>query len=187
MTYPFLLRSPGFHTGQHFEFIAKPSEVPEVAARLPGDELLAIEYADVRSADGFYRKYRVMFVGDAIYPLHLAISDNWKVHYFSAEMDEHAERRAEEGRFLANMPAAIGDGIVRVLEDVRSTIGLDYAGVDFAIDASGRCVVFEANATMIVPTPQEGEAWEHRRAPIERIERAVRELLASKARPRSRG
>ena len=122
-----------------------------------------------------------MFVGGELYPLHLAISQNWKVHYFSADMDANAGRRVEEERFLTHMRETIGDAAVASLEAIAATLGLDYAGVDFAIDAAGRCVVFEANATMIVPTPQDGEAWTYRRGPIGRIERAIRDLLLEKA------
>jgi hypothetical protein len=70
--------------------------------------VLAIEYLDARGADGCARKYRVMMVGGELYPLHLAISQDWKIHYFSADMAERAEHRAEEAIFLADMPAALG-------------------------------------------------------------------------------
>ena len=87
---PFLLRSAGFHTGEHFERAERREDAVTIAARLPGDELLAIQYVDVRSGDGNVRKYRVMFVDGSVYPLHLAISSDWKVHYFSAAMGDHA-------------------------------------------------------------------------------------------------
>ena len=180
---PFLLRAAGFHTGEHFERVERREELSEVAARLPGEDVLAIEFADVRGADGNARKYRVLFIGGRLYPLHLAISPRWKVHYFSAAMADHAERRAEEQNFLTDMRSALGARAVAALERIAATLGLDYAGADFALDASGNVVLFEANATMIVPVPDSDPRWGYRREPVARIEEAVREMLLTRSRP----
>ena len=72
--FPLLLRSPGYHTGRNFVLVESAAEVSAAAARLPGSELLAIEYLDARGKDGSARKYRVMMIDGKIYPLHLAIS-----------------------------------------------------------------------------------------------------------------
>jgi hypothetical protein len=86
LEYPLLLRSPGFHTGRHFVYVPSRAAVAEAAAALAGEELLAIQYLDARGADGMARKYRVMLIAGRLYPLHLAISSDWKVHYFTADM-----------------------------------------------------------------------------------------------------
>jgi len=40
--FPLLLRSPGFHTGQHFEYVAAGRELAVAAGALPGELHLAI-------------------------------------------------------------------------------------------------------------------------------------------------
>ena len=105
--FPLLLRAPGFHTGQHFVQVEQPDGLAEAVATLPGELLLAIEVLPARGADGMARKYRVMIVGGRLYPLHLAISPDWKVHYFTAVMAGSAAFRAEEERFLADMARAL--------------------------------------------------------------------------------
>jgi tetratricopeptide (TPR) repeat protein len=87
LTAPFLLRSPGFHTGQHFARVDRAAALPAMLASLPGDQLMAIEYLDATGLDGASRKYRVMFIGGEMLPLHLAVSPDWKVHYFTAGME----------------------------------------------------------------------------------------------------
>ena len=149
--------------------------------RLPGEETIVIAFVDTRGGDGKVRKYRVIFVGDAAYPLHLAIASQWKVHYFSADMAENAANRAEEEVFLADTSAALGTKAMEALERVRETLGLDFGGIDFALAPDGGIVVFEANATMVVPLPGEDERWAYRRAPIDRIYGAVRTLLETTA------
>ena len=179
--FPLLLRAPGHHTGHHFELLAKPDDLPGVLAKLPGDELYAIEYLDVRNADGKVRKYRVMFVDGELYPLHLAISEDWKVHYFSADMANVPEHRAEDERFLETMDDVLGEGAVNALHAIESTLGLDYAGIDFALAPDGRIVVFETNATMVVVQPADEERWAYRQAPVRRVTDAVREMLLARA------
>jgi hypothetical protein len=50
----------------------------------------------------------MIFVDREPYPYHLAISQHWLVHYFSADMLHPAWKRQEEERFLAEPRAALG-------------------------------------------------------------------------------
>ncbi|HSZ75053.1 MAG TPA: tetratricopeptide repeat protein [Rhizomicrobium sp.] len=177
MKFPLLLRSKGFHTGQHFVRVESTEELRAAAAELPGDILLAIEYLDARGSDGMARKYRVMYIGGELYPIHLAISAGWKVHYFTADMAENAAYREEERKFLEDMAMALGAPAVAALTRIGEKLGLDYCGIDFALDHDGRVIVFEANATMVINPPPPEPIWDYRRAPIARALNAARELL----------
>jgi tetratricopeptide (TPR) repeat protein len=178
--FPLLLRRPGFHTGRHFVMLEDASGLAASLDRLPGAELLAIQYLDARGPDGFARKYRAMIVDGALYPLHLAVSSDWKVHYFTAAMAESAAHRAEEARFLADL-STIGETALRALEQVRDVLGLDYGGVDFGLDATGNLLLFEANATMVVNPPEPDPRWDYRRPAVTRILDAVRAMLRRRA------
>ena len=186
--YPFLLRAPGFHAGRYFVAVNDAAQLEVALAEIPGDELLAIEYLDARGEDGLSRKYRAIIVGETIYPLHLAIASEWKLHYMMARMAEHPERQAEEARFLDDLPAALGPRAAAALERIRRTLALDYGGMDFALDKNGNVLLFEANATMVVLRPEQHEAWAaYRRPAVERIMAAFREMLRAAARERRAG
>jgi glutathione synthase/RimK-type ligase-like ATP-grasp enzyme len=182
-TFPLLVRAPGYQAGRYFELVAEPQALPAALARVPGDELLLIAFLDTRGADGCVRKYRVLFVDGRLYPVHLAISPEWKVHYFSADMAVREDHRAEEQRFLGDMRATLGVRAVGALEEIGRVLGLDYAGVDFGINAAGDVVVFEANATMAVYPPPAGDAWTYRRPAYEAVIAAVRALIVRRATP----
>jgi hypothetical protein len=177
LRYPVLLRSPGFHTGRHFVYVQSGAAAADAAAPLAGNELLAIDYLDARGADGMARKYRVMFIDGRMYPLHLAISADWKVHYFSANMAESAAFRDEERRFLLDMPGVLGGRAVDALAGVAAALGLDYAGIDFALAPDGSVLLFEANATMVVFPPGPEPLWDYRRPAIEAALQAARRML----------
>jgi glutathione synthase/RimK-type ligase-like ATP-grasp enzyme len=180
-SFPLLLRSPGYHTGRNFVFVERASELAAAAGGLPGDELLVIEYLDARGRDGSARKYRVMMIGGRIYPLHLAISGNWKVHYFTSDMADRPDHRSEEARFLEDMPAVLGKTAMTALEHIRDALGLDYAGVDFGLAPNGDLLLFEANATMVIAVPDADERWAYRRVAINRIIDAVVAMILQKS------
>jgi len=181
LSFPLLLRSQGFHTGQHFVRVEIPEGLEAAAAGLPGETLLAIEYLDARGPDGLARKYRVMCIAGALYPMHLAISADWKVHYFTADMAVNAAYREEERCFLVDMPAVLGSQAVTALLRVAESLGLDYCGIDFALDDAGSVLLFEANATMVIIPPSPEPMWDYRRAPVERALDAAKDLLIAKS------
>jgi aromatic-L-amino-acid/L-tryptophan decarboxylase len=177
LSFPLLLRTPGFHTGRHFLRVDRPEELPQASAKLPGEQLTAIQFLDARGTDGKVRKYRAMMIDGRLYPLHLAISSHWKIHYFTADMAESAEHRAEDSEFLENMPAIVGARGMSALEQVQKALGLDYAGIDFGLNPAGDLLLFETNATMVINPPEPDHRWAYRRQPVERVFDAVRRML----------
>ena len=167
--------------GQHFVRVDSPQELASAAAELPGDELIAIEYLDARAEDGYARKYRVMMIGGKLYPLHLAVSQNWKIHYFSADMAERADHRLEEEKFLDDMAGVVGEKGMNALNLLQAALGLDYGGIDFGLNHEGEILLFEANATMVVEQPAPDSRWDYRRKAVGCIHAAVRDLLMSHA------
>ena len=179
---PLLLRAAGYHSGHHFPKVERLDQIDAAGAALPGDPVLAIEWLDSTGPDGLFRKYRAMLIGGAIFPLHLAVAPQWKVHYFSSEMSKaeasSAAYRAEELRYLAEPEAAIGTRAMAALQRIGEALGLDYAGIDFALGPDGEVLVFEANATMRIVPPPAGPFGDQRRPFIERAMEAARALFS---------
>ena len=180
-SFPMLFRSPGYHTGQHFVRVEQAHDLAAAIADLPGETLLAIAPLETLGPDGRHRKHRAMLIGGQVFPLHMAISRDWKVHYFSADMAADEALRAEEAAFLADMPAVVGSRAVRALHAIARELALDYAGVDFAVAPDGRLMLFEANAGMVIAPPGPEPIWDYRRAPIKRALAAVKALILAKA------
>jgi hypothetical protein len=177
---PILLRAPGHHTGRHFVRVETEGDLDRAVTELPGSELLAIAPLDAVGPDGKARKYRVMIVDGQLYPLHLAISDHWKVHYFTAGMAEHPERIAEEAAFLSDMPGVLGSRAMAALGAIGRALGLDYAGIDFALGPDGQVLLFEANATMVIAMPDADDRWRARRQAAQDALNAVEAMLTKR-------
>jgi hypothetical protein len=182
LRFPLLVRVPGHHTGQHFCRIESQAALASAIAALPGDDLLTIDYLDARGADGFARKYRVMLIDGRLYPIHLALSRDWKVHYFTADMADHPAHRDEEQRFLEDMPGILGPRAMAALHGIAACLGLDYAGVDFAVGQGGALNLFEANATMVLNQPDPDPIWAYRKPAVDAAIDAAKAMLIKKAR-----
>lgn len=175
--FPLLVRPADAHGGRGLERIDDADAIVAYAARVPAAAYDVGPFIDYRSADGFYRKYRVMFVDGQPYPYHLALDTSWMIHYRSAPMDEHAWMRDEERRFLQHPEKALG-GWHTTLPALAAAVGLDYFGIDCAVLADGTVFVFEADAAMLVHafTPDA-----EKQAAVARIRAALATLLARRA------
>jgi len=124
-----------------------------------------------------------MSLDGRLYPLHLAVSADWKVHYFTAAMAQSPAFRAEEAAFLEDeLAETLGRPAVDALARIGAVLGLDYAGMDFAIDGDGRVLLFEANATMVINPPEPDPIWDYRRPAVDRALAAAKALLVRRGR-----
>jgi hypothetical protein len=178
LRFPFLVRTPGFHNGQYFYLIENTHDLAIALDSLPGDEITVLQFLDARNEDGKIRKYRVMVIDGEIYPLHAAISSEWKIHYNTAQMADYPEHRAEDAAFLNNMSEVLGPRAMAALVQMREILNLDYVGVDFSLNVDGEILLFEANPAMVVLPPEPDERWAYRRAPVARIQNAIRMMLS---------
>jgi len=180
LSFPLLVRSPGFHSGEHLIYVERIADLESQIAELPGDELLVLEYIDIADEQGASTKYRMLLVNGVLYPLHAAIAPTWKVHFFTAQSEQERERQREIDRaFLTDPSAVLGGAVVERLEVIARELGLDYGGIDFGVDRLGRVIVFEANATMVLPHVSEDphSFWGYRNPSIMRIADAVHRML----------
>ena len=148
-------------------------------AQRPESDHYLIEYVDYRSDDGYFRKYRFIFVGDHILPYHLAIGNDWKVHHVSTDMANQAWMQQEEEAFLKDPTAVFNAGHYQALRAIQQRIGLEYFGIDCGLDRSGNLVVFEVNASMLVH--DDNEDFPYKDAVRPRIKSAFDAMLLKMA------
>ena len=124
--------------------------IVDLVSKRPEADYYVTEYVDYRSDDGFFRKYRLISIDGELFPYHLAIHDDWKVHHFRTDMAKQPWMRQEEESFLRDPHFVFDERHQDALRTAVAAIGLDYSGIDCALDCYGEIVVFETNATMLV-------------------------------------
>ena len=178
---PLLVRLAGNHGGDDFEKLSDSAGIIDLVSRNPESDYYLIQYLDYRSADGYFRKYRLMCIDGELFPYHLAIHDDWKVHHFRTDMANQAWMRQEEEAFLKAPQLVFAESQLAALRAVAGATGLDYCGIDCALDRNGEIVVFESNAAMLVHDEKD-ETFAYKNPYIARIKDAFAAKLVRLAR-----
>lgn len=148
--FPLIARPIGSHAGRGLRKLDDEAAARAYLAERPESGFQISRFVDYRSADGFYRKYRVVFVDGRAYACHMAIADQWMIYYLNAAMGESEAKRAEEERFMTGFDSEFARRHRAALAALADRIGLDYFGIDCAETADGRLLLFEADIAMIV-------------------------------------
>jgi hypothetical protein len=136
--------------------------------------LYATEFCDFVGADGRYRKFRVVMLGEQVFLRHCIIGENWLLHAARRAAGTEKTEREMFAIFDRDWAARLHP----IFREIGSRLRLDFFGIDCNIDDHGQVVLFEANAAMNIlqntsPSPN---MWD---APIERIRNALEDRLAS--------
>jgi tetratricopeptide (TPR) repeat protein len=171
-----LARPVGTHGGDDFDKIDTIAELAAYLAKPAATDRYFIEYADYRSTDGFFRKYRFIFIEDNVLPYHLAIADEWKVHHVNTDMANQTWMQQEEAAFLNEPTRVFNARHYQALREIRQRIGLEYCGIDCALDTNGDLLVFEVNASMLVH--DDNAEFAYKDPAVRRIKAAFDAMLA---------
>ena len=173
---PLLVRPVDTHGGGGLRRVEDAPTLQEVE-RTQTQPLYVASYVDFAGTDGYYRKYRVIYIDRQPYPYHLAISPHWLVHYATADMPGHGWKLAQERAFLEDPQRTLGPRAWAAVQAIGQRMDLDYAGVDFSLLADGRVLVFEANPVMLVHPEDPHGALAHKNTHVQRILDAFEALL----------
>lgn len=117
------------------------AETPEQVRDLPIESLrrpVAVEWIDVKSPDGLWRKYRYVVAGDLGVRQTMHVTDHWQTRGTDNVFSEALA--AEEIAFISS-PEPLHSQFLAAKE----AMGLDVVAFDYSYDSMGRPVVWEAN------------------------------------------
>ena len=150
MKYPVFVRREDDHGSLKRDLLHDEASVLRAidASGAPVSETLVIEYIDTRGADGIYRKYSALRIGDRPFPRHLLFSKGWIVKYADL-VDPHL--LDEEERYLNRFDgdAAHEAQVMRAFE----LAGVEYGRIDYSLDRDGRVQVWEINLSPNLGSP----------------------------------
>jgi Flp pilus assembly protein TadD/glutathione synthase/RimK-type ligase-like ATP-grasp enzyme len=177
---PVLIRCAGTHGGDDFEKVDNADAITAFVGKHPDAVFYLSEFIDYASADGYYRKYRVICINGQVLPYHLAIHNHWMVHHFRTDMANQAWMREEEEVFLKHPRSVFNDAHFTAFEQIGKAMDLNYCGVDCSLDRDGNIVIFESNATMLVHD-EKSEPFLYKNPYIAKIKEAFDAMLKQMA------
>lgn len=181
MDYPITIRPIDTQGGEGLARIHSATELADYYAAHPAPAYYAAQYIDYRSADGLYRKLRIVLIDGVPFICHLAISDHWMVHYLSAGMAESAEKRLEEQRVMEGFEQDFALRFSAPLAAIADALQLDYVTIDCAEGLDGRLLVFEADSRGLIHAADPTELYPYKPAVMQKAFGAFAALLHRRA------
>lgn len=173
LVFPLIVRIAGDHGGISMVRLDHADDMAPLH-RIPwgGRTLYVTQFVDYAEPDGFYRKMRLVVVGNEYFARHHVRGTDWMLH----AADRDPSSLAEEAAFLRDFDRITRPRLDKAVSAIRARLPLDYFGIDCSLRPSGELLLFEVNPCMRIlhnsmPSPN---IWD---APIGRIRDALVRLL----------
>jgi len=176
--FPVVVRPVGSHAGRGLEKCDDASAVARYLQTMPEREFYVARWVDYRSADGLFRKYRIVLIDGQPHLCHMGISQHWMVHYLNAGMEESAEKRAEEAHVMARFDNDFAPRHALALRAIHERMGLDYLGLDCAESTEGKLLIFEVESGPIVHAMDPVDVFPYKQPQMHKLFSAFRDMLA---------
>lgn len=175
--FPIIIRPVDSHAGRGLIKAESAAELLAYLAENPATEYFISQFIDYRSADGLFRKYRVVLMRGTPFLCHMGISEHWMVHYPYPEMIAHPERREEEKLAMEGFAAGFARRHRQALASLAKEIDLEYFGLDCAESADGALVIFEVASAMLVHAMDNPEIFPYKATQMRTVFDAFRAML----------
>jgi hypothetical protein len=176
--FPVIVRPFGSQAGKGLARIDHADAIAAYLQERPEQSFSMSRFIDYRSADGQYRKYRIVFIDGKPFICHLAIAAHWIVHYQTAGMEQSADKRAEEASCMQDFETDFCRRHGPALLALAGRIGLDYLVIDCAETGDGKLLFFEADNIAIVHAMDDADLYPYKQVQMRKVFLAFRQMLA---------
>jgi glutathione synthase/RimK-type ligase-like ATP-grasp enzyme len=175
--FPIIARPLDEHGGRGLSKLDAAPAVADYLQARPEETFYVARFIDYRDRDGWFRKYRIALIDGRPFACHMGISAHWMIHYKNAGMDESAEKRAEEARFMADFDEDFARRHASALRAVAERMELDYLVIDCAETADGRLLIFEVDSTGFVHALDPIDVFPYKQPHMRKLFDAFRAML----------
>ncbi|MBI5706079.1 MAG: hypothetical protein HZC36_03710 [Armatimonadetes bacterium] len=147
--YPVFVRIENDHSGPKSSLISSPDALAKVlqhmkAAGVPEELALIVEYQEVRSPDGLYRKYGAYRIGGRIFGQHVLIGEYWSLK--AQDRIRNEATQAENSAYYRDNPHR------ELLMPYFELAHIEYGRIDYGFNGD-RIQIWEINDNPAFATP----------------------------------
>jgi hypothetical protein len=181
LDFPIIIRPRGSHAGFGLARIEDAAALKRYLDGRDEQDFFIARFIDYSSADGQFRKYRVVFVDGQPYACHMAIADRWDIWYLNAGMPGSPSKKLEEATFMQTFDIGFGRRHRTTLTAIAERVALDYFIIDCAETKDGSLLVFEADNTAVVHNMDLPEIFPYKPSQMQKIFAAFLAMLERRA------
>lgn len=178
-TFPIILRPLGSQAGADLQRIDSADGVGVYLAKLQDDAFFMAPFIDYSDAQGQFRKIRIALIDGKPFVCHMAVSDNWMIHYVNAGMYAEAWKRSEEARFMNEFPQFVARH-QGALDAIAQRMQLEYLVMDCAETRTGELLLFEIDHGGVVHAMDVESIFPYKNDHIRKAKEALCALLYSR-------
>lgn len=175
--FPIIIRPVDSQKGHGLMKADTPYAIIDYLKTRPENAFYVARYVEYRGPDGQFRKYRIVLIDQRPYVCHMAISDNWVVHYMSAGMVESVAKRAEEARFFESFDDDFARRHDDALLSIAKRVNLEYVGIDCGETPDGELLIFEVDSGMTVHAMDPVDIFPYKQPQMRKVFCAFRQML----------
>ncbi|MDB5595765.1 MAG: hypothetical protein JWM36_2726 [Hyphomicrobiales bacterium] len=176
ITYPLIVRPLDSHAGAGLAKIEDKFDLADYLSTQSAEQFYVAPFIDYRSVDGHYRKFRVVLIAGVPWPVHMAISDHWMIHYLNADMINNPSNRLEEELFMSRFKVDFARRHAGAFHEIHQRTQLDYVLLDCA-EIGGELLIFEIGTAMIVHSLDPVEVFPYKKQHMLQIFAAFGQML----------
>ncbi len=175
--FPIIIRPLGSHAGTGLAKLDGPEAIADYLDTMTENEFNVARFVDYRGSDGLYRKCRIVLIDGKPFACHLALCENWMIHYKNAGMAESAVKRAEEEKFMVGFNEDFARRHKEAFRIIGERLGLDYLVIDCGETAEGTLLIFEADNLGFVHNMDPVEIYPYKPSQMQKLFSAFYEML----------
>jgi hypothetical protein len=174
--FPLILRPVGSQAGADLHKITGLDDVATYLAQVDAPDFFMAPFIDYSDDQGFFKKIRIALIAGQPFVCHMAVSENWMVHYVNAGMYQEAWKRGEEARFMAAFDS-FTDKHRQAFDAIAQRMQLDYLVMDCAETRDGELLLFEIDHGGVVHAMDIESIFPYKNAHIQKAQQAFSEHL----------
>ncbi len=179
--FPIIVRPVASHGGHGLVRLDQPEDIIPYLSEQQEELFYISRFVDYASADGQFRKYRIVLIEGHPFVCHLAISTHWLIHYLNADMIGNADKCTEEADCMANFDQGFARRHEQAFAAIYAQMGLEYLIIDCAESHDGQLLVFEVDTSAIVHAMDSLSIFPYKRPQMYKIFHAFQAMLARRA------
>ncbi len=179
--FPIIVRPVASHGGQGLKRLDDAADVAPYLCTQQEELFYISRFVNYASADGQFRKYRIVLIEGVPFVCHLAISSNWLVHYLNADMTGNIDKCAEEADCMVTFEYGFARRHQQAFAAMYERMGLEYLIIDCAETHDGQLLVFEVDTSAIVHAMDPVSLFPYKRPQMHKIFAAFQYMLTRRA------